>query len=69
MEWIGERKYLDESEIKNLRRRIPVEIAAGTPPYSGLFALCNDGSIWELMAGNQTWRRCADIPQDTEDGR
>lgn len=29
-----------------------------------LFALCDDGSLWELDRDEETWKRIPDIPPD-----
>ena len=38
-------------------------IQISTAP-SGLFALCDDGTVWGFTANHPGWMRVPDIPQD-----
>lgn len=51
-------------------KRKPIQIAASQDESSAsLYALCDDGSVWEMVWANTTnppWQRLADIPQEPE---
>jgi len=34
------------------------------PEYGGLFAMCDDNTVWALKDNGTRWQRLADIPQD-----
>lgn len=56
-------------EMKEKRRIIQIT-AAGHENVSTtqcnltLFALCNDGTVWEMQNGRSNWMRVPDIPED-----
>lgn len=37
---------------------------AGILIHAGLFALCDDGTIWFRRSGEDCWKRLSAIPQD-----
>jgi hypothetical protein len=44
---------------RGVRRIIQISTAS-----SGLFALCDDGTVWGFTANHPCWMRVPDIPQD-----
>ena len=49
-----------------MKERYPIQLAATCAGVEILYALCNDGTIWEMVHnpyGNDKWEEVDEIPQ------